>query len=170
MPLFTCYFIVKRSLRRSDIYVPFSRRKFRTFKLFSLSSFMLMDLPIHIFLATRYRVFQIWKKRIARKYECSSYISRFYAKGLTVGMCGSLNWELKFNYFPWIELNWLNCCDLKVSFQFINIFIGNKIAVKYHKFLCFQIWHNLDDVKLVFAIQKLKILNQTYCRKLQRES
>ena len=52
-----------------------------------------------------------------------------------VGMCGSLNWELKFNYFPWIELNWLNCWELKVSIQFINIIVGNKIVVKYHKFL-----------------------------------
>ena len=75
-------------------------------------------------------------------------------------MCGSLNWELKFNYFPWIELNWLNCCELKVSIQFINIIVGNKILLKYHKFLCFQIWLNLDDVRLVFAIHKLKILNQ----------
>ena len=76
-----------------------------------------------------------------------------------LGMCGSLNWKLNFNYFPWIELNWLNCCELKVSIQFIYIIVGNK-TVKYHKFLCFQIWLNLDDVKLVFAIQKLNILNQ----------
>ena len=67
-------------------------------------------------------------------------------------------------------MNRLNCCELKVSIQFVNIIVRNQIVVKYQKFLYFQIWLNLDDVKLVFAIQKLKILIQKYRRKLRSES
>ena len=51
-------------------------------------------------------------------------------------------------------MNWLNCCELKVSIQSVNIIDGNKIVLKYHKFFCFQIRLNLDDIKLVVAIQK----------------
>ena len=117
-----------------------------------------------------------WKKNDFRSKISSISIQTAKLYSILCDRCGSghfivwFRWELKFNYFPWIELNWVNCCELKVSIQFVNIIVGNKIAAKHHKFSCFQIWLNLYDVKIVFATQKLKILNQKYHRKLRPQS